>query len=292
MVFPANTVASQKMIDDLQNLSDDYQSENRDLSRRGYEGSPKPVSPLVGLPDQAPGIPYTQSQTSRRSDRSDPVLMSPPESSYGGDRYLHQSPYSSPAGQPGYTTTAGYQPVSNYQPPQVPGYQSSQGYAPVAGYPGASNYLPGSGFPPGSSYAVTSGYSAAGYPAPAGRPGVMVDPNYTYESTDYAGQNYQYGRQPASYSAAPRPGDPRADPRVDPRSASTYPFVSSAPDVSMRGVATDTRFDSYGQPITSSQASRSGFPAPSRGTPTGVYDPPQPMDGGYREPGRDNRRHR
>lgn len=272
------------MIDDLQNLSDDYQTENRDLSRRGYEGSPKTVSPLVGHPDQAPGIPYTQSQTSRRSDRSDGSSMSGPESSYGGDRYLPQASYSSPAGQPGYPTTAGYPPVSNYQSSQVPGYQASQGYAPVPGYSAAPNYPPGSGY-------VTSGYLAAGYPAPAGRPGVMADPNYTFEP-EYAGQNYQHGRQQASYQAAPRSGDPRVDPRVDPRSASAYPFVTSASDVSMRGATADPRFDSYGQPIASSQVSRAGFPAPSRGTPTGTYEPPQPMDGGYRDPLRDNRRHR
>ena len=270
------------MIDDLQMLSEDYISENRDLSRRGYEGSPMRASPVTGLPDQAPGVPYRESQTSRRSDRSDrsdSMMMSPPDSAYGGDRFLQHSPYSSATGQAGYTTTtAGYPPASNYPPSQqIAAYPSPQGYAPAGGYPASSNYPPGSGYPSGSSYPATSGYSAAGYPAPVGRPGI-IDPNYTYDTPDYPGQNYQYGRPQNLYAGAPRPGDPR----VDPRSASAYPYVTSAPDAPIRGVATDPRYDNYGQPITSSQPSRGGFPAPPRGTPTGVYDPPQPMDGGFR----------
>ena len=280
------------MIDDLQMLSEDYMSENRDLSRRGYEGSPLRASPVTGLPDRALGIPYTMSQTSRRSDRSDSLMMTPQDASYGGgDRLFQPSPYSSASGPPGYTTTAaaGYPPVSNYPPPQIAAYQPAQpGYPPVAGYPAASNYPSGSGYSTGSAYPTTSAYSAAGYAAPAGRPGIMSDPNYTYDTPEYTSQNYAYGRQPSSYVGAPRPGDLRADPRLDPRSTSTYPYVTSAPDVSMRGIATDPRFDSYGQPITSNQANRGGFPAPPRGTPTGVYDP-QPMDGFRSEPDRRRR---
>lgn len=280
------------MIDDLQMLSEDYISENRDLSRRGYEGSPMRASPVTGLPDQTPGVPYTQSQTSRRSDRSDGVMMNPQDPSYGGDRFLQQSPYTSATGQPGYTTTttAGYPPVSNYPPSQIAAYQSAQGYPPVTGYPAGTNYPSGSGYPSGSAYPATSGYSAAGYAAPVGRPGIMTDPNYTYDTAEYPSPNYQYGRQPGPYAGAPRPGDPRADSRLDPRSTSAYPYVTSAQDPSMRGVATDPRYDSYGQPITSNQVGRSGFPAPPRGAPTGVYDPPQPMDGGFRpEPERRRR---
>ncbi len=279
------------MIDDLQMLSEDFISENRDLSRRGYEGSPMRASPVTGLPDQAPGVPYTQSLTSRRSDRTDSLMMNPQDSSYSGDRF-NQSPYSSASGQSGYTSTAGYPPVSNYPPPQIPAYQSAQGYPPVTGYPAPSNYPPGSGYPSGSGYPTTSGYSAAGYPAPVGRPGLMTDPNYTYDTPEYPGPNYQYGRQQNSFPGAPRPGDPRVDPRLDPRSSSAYPYVTSAQDVSMRGVATDSRYDSYGQPLASSQASRGGFTAPPRGTPTGVYEPPQPMDGFRAEPVRDDRRRR
>lgn len=267
---------TQKMIDDLVLLSEDFILENRDLSRKGYEG-----------------VPYTQSQTSRRSDRSESGFMSPPDPSYGGgDRYLHQPTYSSAAGQPGYTTTAGYPQVSNYPPSQIPGYSSSQGYPPVSGYPPAPSYSSGTTYPSGSSYPTSSAYPAPVYPAPGGRSGVMTDQNYTYDAGEYSNPNYQYGRQQPSYAGAPRPGDPRTDPRVDPRSASAYPFVTSPPDVSMRGVPAEPRYDTYGQPITSTQASRTGFPAPSRGTPTGVYDP-QPMDGGYRaEPVPEGRRRR
>lgn len=267
-------------------------SENRDLSRRGYEGSPQRASPVTGLPDRAPGVPYTLSQTSRRSDRSDSMMMSPADAPYGGgDRYAQQSPYTTATGQPGYTTTAtgGYPPVSNYPPSQIPAYQPAQpGYPPGTGYPAASNYPSGSGYLSGSPYPATSAYSTAGYAAPVGRPGIMSDPNYTYDTPDYSNQNYQYGRQPSSYAGAPRPGDLRPDSRLDPRSTA-YPYVTSAQDPSMRGIATDPRFDSYGQPITSSQANRGGFPAPPRGTPTGVYDPPQPMDGFRTEPDRRRR---
>lgn len=270
------------MIDDLQVLSEDYMTENRNMLQRGYEGSPIRGSPVTGLPDRAPGVPYTQSQTSRRSDRSDrsdSLIMNPQDPSYGGDRF-QPSPYSSASGQPGYTTTAGYPPGSNYPPSQMSAaYQPSQAYPPVVGYPAASNYPPGSGYPSGSGYPATSGYSPASYPAPVGRPGIMADPNYTYDTPDYPGPNYQYGRPQNSYTGASRPGDPRADARLDPRSATAYPYVASAQDPSMRGATTDPRFDQYGQPITSNQASRGGFPAPPRGTPTGVYDPPQPMDG-------------
>ena len=282
------------MIDDLQMLSEDYMSENRDLSRRGYEGSPMRASPKTGLPDRAPGVPYTESLTSRRSDRSDGLMMNSQDAPYGGgDRFSRPSAYSSATGQPGYTTTStgGYPPVSNYPPSHVAAYQPVQpGYPPVTGYPAPSNYPSGSGYSSGSAYPTTSAYSAAGYAAPVGRTGMMSDPNYTYDTPGYSDQNYSYGRQPSSYAGAPRPGDLRPDSRLDPRSTAAYPYVTSAQDPSMRGIATDPRFDAYGQPITSNQASRGGFPAPPRGTPTGVYDPPQPMDGFRPEPDRSRRR--
>lgn len=250
------------------------------------------ASPVAGLPDRAPGVPYTQSQTSRRSDRSDGLMMNPQDAPYGGgDRFVQPSPYSSTAGPPGYTTTAagGYPPVTNYPTSQISAYQSGQqSYSPVTGYPATSNYPSGSGYSSGSAYPPTSAYSTGGYVAPVGRPGIMSDPNYTYDTPEYASPNYQYGRQPSSYAGAPRPGDLRADPRLDPRSTSAYPYVTSAQEASMRGIATDPRFDSYGQPITSNQANRGGFPAPPRGTPTGVYDP-QPMDGFRNDPERRRR---
>ena len=254
-------------------------SENRNLSRRGYEGSPMRAFSATGHPNEVSGVPYTQSQTSRRSDREISVANS--QDTYSSDPYAQQPAYSASA-QSGFTPNAGYPPGSNYPSSQVPGYSSVQGYPQVPGYPVGSAYPQGSGYPSGSSYSATSGYSAPGYPATVAR---AAESNYTYDPADYPNSNYQY-RQQGAYTSGTRPGDPRADPRA----ASGYPYVSSSSDVSVRGVAAD-RYDSYGQPIGlgPAQSGRAGFPAPTRGPPTG-YDPPQPMDGGYRgEPERRRR---
>lgn len=240
------------------------------------------ASSAIGYPNEHSGVPYTQSQTSRRSDREISVANS--QDPYSSDPYSQQPTYSSASGQSGFTPNAVYPPGSNYPSSQVSGYSSVQAYPQVPGYPVGSAYLQGSGYPPGSNYSATSGYSASGYPAAVGR---APESNYTYE-TDYPNQNYQY-RQPGAYASGARPGDPRADPRA----AASYPYVSSPQDVPLRGVAAD-RYDPYGQPIGlgPAQSGRAGFPAPTRGTPTG-YDPPQPMDGGYRgEPVREERRRR
>lgn len=279
------------MIDDLQILSEEWVSENRDLSRRGYEGSPMPSSPVAGLPNEVPGVPYPQSQTSRRSDRSDPSLAGTQESPYMDNRYAPQPPYSSATGQPGYTPTSSYQQGPNYPPPQAPGYPATPGYAQVPGYQPNPTYPQGTAYQSGPVYPTASGYSAPGYPAPVGRTGNPNDQNYTYD-TEYSNQGYQY-RQPGAYPSGAQPRDPRADPRTDPRlAASGYPYVSSPQDTTMRGTAIDDRYGPYGQSMPTTQAGR-GYPTPARGTPTGAYDPPpQPRDGFDREPVRDERRRR
>lgn len=274
----------QQMIDDLQMLSEAWVSENRDLSRRGYEGSPMRSSPVAGLPNHDSGVPYPQSQASRRSDRADPPLPSSLDT-YIDNRYPPQpSSYTTSSVNPSYTSTSGYPaPPPNYPTPQVSGYPSS-GYAPVPGvyqqnapYPQAPVYQTGSGYP------SSSGYSAPVYPAPVGRTANPNDQNYTYDTGEYSTPGYQYRQQGAYPTGAP-PRDPRADPRADPRSGPNpnYPYVSSPQDATMRGTAMDERY-AYGQSMPTSQAGRGGFPTPARGTPTGGYDPPQPRDGFERE---------
>lgn len=286
----ADSSFPQKMIDDLQILSEEWVSENRDLSRRGYEGSPMRSSPVAGLPNEVPGVPYQQSQASRRSDRSDPTLPGSQESPYMDNRYIPQPAYSSATGQAGYTSTSGYPPGSNYPPPQAPGYSSTPGYAQVAGYQPSPAYPQGTAYPSGHVYPTASGYATPGYPAPVGRTGNPNDQNYTYD-TDYSSQGYQY-RQPGAYPSGAQPRDPRADPRTDPRLAAGYPYVSSPQEPSMRGAAIDDRYGAYGQSMPTAQAGRGGFPTPARGAPTGGYDPPQPRDGFDREPVREERRRR
>jgi len=267
------------MIEDLQNLSEDYVSENQQMRSRGYQGSPMRASPVASIPNQSLEIPYKDSKTSQRQDA---VLTRDP---YAQDaRYIQQPVYSSAISQAGYPSTAGgYPPGPNYPPSQVSGYPPTSGYPPQGTvYPQSSGYPPQAGYPPqGTGYPTASGYAAAGYPATVGRPGNPNDMNYTYaeQTGDYSSQGYPYRQMDAYPSGAQA---------REPRSAPGYPYVASSQDVPMRGSAIDERYDSYSQSIP---AGRGGFPAPSRGTPTG-YDPPQPRDGFAREPIRDERRRR
>ncbi|MCJ1267936.1 hypothetical protein MMC22_007822 [Lobaria immixta] len=269
------------MIDDLQMLSEAWVTENRDLSRRGYEGSPMRSSPVAGLPNQDSGVPYQQSQASRRSDRSDPSLPTS-QDQYIDNRYAPQPPYTSGSVNPSYTPTSGYQPPPPNYATQVSGYPSP-GYAPVpSGYQQNASYPQTSVYQTGSVYPSSSGYAAPGYPAPVGRTTNPNDQNYTYDSGEYSNPGYQYRQQGAYPTGAP-PRDPRADSRADPRSVAGYPYVTSPPDATMRGATIDDRYGAYGQSMPTSQAGRGGFPTPARGTPTGGYDPAQPRDGFERE---------
>ena len=266
------------MIEDLQNLSEDYVSENQQMRSRGYQGSPLRAEPVAGIPNQTAEIPYKDSNTSRRQDAG---LTSDPYAQEA--RYVQQPVYSSAISQTGYPSTAGGYPSGpGYPPSQVPGYPPTSGYPPQgSAYPQGSGYPPQTGYPPqGAGYPPASGYAAAGYPATAGRPGNPNDMNYTYaeQAGDYTSQSYPY-RQ-----VGPYPGGAQAR---DPRSTAGYPYVTSPQDVAMRGSAIDERYDSYSQSIPAGR----GFAAPSRGTATG-YDPPQPRDGFAREPIRDERRRR
>lgn len=278
----------QKMIEDLQMLSDDWVTENQTRSQRGYEGSPTRSSP-ASQPNDTPGVPYPQSQASRRSDRSDPTLQGV-QDTYDTRPYIPSAYSSTAAVQPGYTTTSGY-------PPQGPGYSPQQlpGYPPTT-YPPVSTYPPGAAYPQGTIYPQTgqvyptasAGYQVSGYTAPVGRPG-NLDENYTWQNGDSYNQ-YPFRQQSAYQNGAP-PRDARADPRgADPRAGPGYPYVTAAQDVPMRGAPIDDRY--YGQSsLPTTTVGRPPFPAQTR--TTGGYDSPPPRDGfESREPVRDDRRRR
>ena len=272
------------MLEDLKDLSEDYIRETREMTSRGYQGSPMRASPGVGLPNKSVGVPYRESQTSRRRDQDtamqDPYVLE--------SRYASQPGYSSAGSQSGYPSTAsGYPDSSRYPSSQPPGYPPGAGYSTGSGYP--PGYSQGGSYPSPSGYQAASSYVTAGYPATAGRPGIPVDQNYTYadQAGEYAAQGYP-SRQPGPYSGGPQLRDPRAAPGYP-------PYVSSPQDVPMRGAPIDDRggYDPYSQGIAQSQSGRGAPYAPSRGTPVG-YDPapPQPRDGYMREPIREERRRR
>ena len=264
------------MLEDLKDLSDDYIRENREVTRRGYPGSLTQASPTAALPNVSVGIPYGESQTSRRQDAA-------LQDSYAVERqYAPQPAYTMAPSQGGYPSTAnGYSEQSRYPPSQAPGYPQGSGYS-GSGYP--PGFPQGAGYPSPSAYAPVSGYPSSGYPATAGRPGIPSE-NYPYaeQPGDYATQGQVY-RQPGPY-----PGGAQAR---DPRQAAGYPpYVSSPPDVPMRGAPIDDRYDPY-QTMPQNPPGRGAF-ATSRGTP--VYDPPphpHPRDGYTREPIREDRRRR
>ncbi|KAL8945052.1 MAG: hypothetical protein Q9216_000036 [Gyalolechia sp. 2 TL-2023] len=149
---------------------------------------------------------------------------------------------------------------------------------------GGSAYSQNANYPPTSGYPPSSGFAAPGYTSTSGILGTRNEQNYIYSNQpdEYLPPGYPY-QQSSMY-----PGAPQANPRT----GAGYPYVTSPPDSTLRGVPMDDRgYDPYSQPMPV-QSGRSGFPAPSRGTPT-HFDPPQPRDGfGRAESSRDDRRRR
>ena len=274
-------------------LSEDWVTENYNRSHSGYEGSPTRSSPVASLPNDTSGVPYQQSQASRRSDRSDSALLGV-QDRYDSRSY-NPSAYSSAAVQPSYTITSGYPTQGpGYSPQQLPGYPpTTTTYPPVSTYPppNAAAYPQGTMYPQsGQVYPTASaGYQVPAHTAPVGRPG-NPDENYAWQNGDPYNQ-YQY-RQQGAYQNGALPRDARAGPRgVDPRAGTGYQYVTAAAqDVPMRGVPIDDRY-SYAQSLSTTAADRSAFPAQTR--PSGGYDSP-PLREGFesREPIRDDRRRR
>ncbi|KAL8905385.1 MAG: hypothetical protein Q9207_002669 [Kuettlingeria erythrocarpa] len=289
------------MIEDLQLLSQDYEREKREMSSRGYRGSPMRASPSAALPNHQTDLPYAASRTRERQDAMDPYEQDAryipqgrypdremyPEASRIPEKHpgKHLERYPDNMYPPGYAVPSGYPPGSNYPPSPAPGYPPVSGYPSAAGYPAGSAYPQGSNYPSVSGYPSSSGYVTPGYTSASGIPGSRAESNYIY--TDQANEypsGYAY-QQSGAY-----PGGPQANPRT----GAAYPFVTSPPEAGLRpGTTLEERgYDLYSQQMMSSQASRAGYPAPSRGTPT-QYDPPQPMEGYPRSDApRDDRRRR
>ncbi|KAL8735082.1 MAG: hypothetical protein Q9181_002940 [Wetmoreana brouardii] len=271
------------MIEDLQMLSQDYEREKREMNSRGYKGSPMRASPSAALPNHSPDLPYAKSRTRERQDAIDPYESDSRFVAQGrysemypekypekyGDKYPENYPDSRMP--PGYPMPSGYPPGSGYAPSQAPGYPSSTGYPSAPSYPAGSTYPQGPNYPPTSGYPPSSGYMAPGYTSTSGIPGNRNEPNYTYGELPGEYPPAGYGYQQSSVY----PGGSQANPRT----AGTFPYVASPQDPALRGVNMDDRgYDIYSQQMVSGQPGRSGFPAPSRGTPT-QFDPPQPVDG-------------
>ncbi|KAL9596130.1 MAG: hypothetical protein Q9219_005991 [cf. Caloplaca sp. 3 TL-2023] len=281
------------MVEDLQILSQKYERERREMSSRGYRGSSIQVSPSDPLPDRTLDFSYTDSKTYATQDPGDlyddggrhipqgryPEMYPDRHPEQYSDKYVGRDMESSyPLG---YPLPSGYPPGPNYPSTQAPGYPPVSGYPSAPGYPASSAYPPSSNYPPTSGYPPSSGYTAPGFTSTSGIPGGRNDPNYIY--TDPPGE-YPPSGYPYQPSGA-YPGGPQANPRT----GAGYPYVSSPPESTLRG--TTMEYDPYGQQM-SIQSGRSGFPAPSRGTPT-HFDPPQPREGFSRvESSRDDRRRR
>ena len=184
----------QDQLDDLQELSEAYESENRQMKKRGYPGNPTKGSPVSSTPNDGVGIPYENSEVSRRQDAS---LRHSDSADMMEDVYYPSQPsqYTAASSQQGYPAL-----TSSYA-------QSSGGL-----YAGSASYTDPS-YPVGSSY-------TAPYPPGGPRP----NDNYSYGNESPRNDPY---RQASGYATSQRPNqgrtpdarDPRQDPRLDPRYA-------------------------------------------------------------------------
>ena len=184
----------QDQLDDLQELSEAYESENRQMKKRGYPGNPTKGSPMSSTPNDGVGIPYENSEVSRRQDAS---LRHSDSADMMDDVYYPSQPQSQ------YTTAS---PQQGY-----PALTSS--YAqPSGGLYAGSAYSTDPNYPVGSSYTTP-------YPSGSARP----NDNYSYGNESPRNDPY---RQPSGYAAAQRPNQGRTpdsrDPRQDPRLEARY----------------------------------------------------------------------
>lgn len=247
-------------MDDLQDLSQSYESEVRHNRKRGYEGSAMRHSPVTLSPNVHADLPYERSETSRQQEAKsvDPRLKE--------SRYV-------PVPEPGYPSAS----MRSADPGYADSGYADSGYSSQAGYPAGSVYSPPqasayptrSGYPPSSIYPETSGYGApSGYPSSASVRVAQPEANYIYERAgDYASPGYTY--PPGAYPAGAQPRDPWVSPQG-------YPYVTSSQDIPSRRAVVDDRYASgttYYEPSLQPQPGRGAFIRPG-GTPAGGYDPP------------------
>lgn len=259
------------MVDDLQELSDAYISENREITRKGHQGNLAKGSPSSNGPNDSLGITYGESETSRRQDQ---ILRHQGGMDYG---YPTQTPSYTVA-----TTQQGYPAVS------TSAYSQNLGGA----YQGV-NYTSETAYGQGTQYGAPQGTGyGTGYITGNTRP--ATSENYMYGNESPRNDVH---RQPSAYQStgrapAARPPDPR-DPRLDPRFAQVdqrgmesrmmqggYPSYSTSGDVDP--------MNDYVSATPPVQSGRGGPSYPSSRVPTG-YDH---RDVYRNEPIREERRRR
>ena len=280
------------MLDDLQELSQSYEAENRQAIRRGHQGM-KIRSHVKSITDTVAEIPYANSTTQRKAD-----MKHGAEDPYDQGTYQNQSSFSMAGPQPGYlaSSRAEYPPVQagSYPGPmypQGPNYTQGPSYGPGPNYPSATRSSTQDSYNPqyGDPYRDESPRPSY----PAGRPReIRVDPRIDPRDPRLDPRADPRGVDPRAYPLADPRMDPRdiRDPRPDTRMMSNYSYpVTSPADVPMRGYV-----DDYGIPTVPLGRGGGSYAPPSRIVPSG-YDSresPQMRDAYRHEPIREERRNR
>ena len=162
------------------------------MKKRGYPGNPTKGSLMSSTPNDGVGVPYENSEVSRRQDAN----------LRHSDSDMMDDVYYSP--QPQYTTGS-----------------TQQGYPALT----SSYAQPSGGLYAGPAYPADPNYPAASiYATPYSSSSARPSDNFTYGGESPRSDPY---RQPSGYAAAQRPNqgrtpdsrDPRQDPRLDPRYA-------------------------------------------------------------------------
>ena len=232
------------------------------MKKRGYPGNPTKGSPVSSTPnDGVGGIPYENSEVSRRQDAS---LRHSDNADMMDDVYYPSQPqYTAASTQQGYPAL-----TSSYA-------QSSGGLYAGSAYPTDPSY------PVGSSY--TTPYTSGG-----ARP----NDNYTYGNESPRHDPY---RPAPGYAPAQRPNqgrtpdsrDPRQDPRLDPR----YPPSRDSARMDPRAMQQPQQGYGYSTAADIGAGYAYAPPPPLSGRGMESYPPPRaPVYDPYRnEPVRDVR---
>lgn len=255
----------QDQLDDLQGLSEAYESENRRIKNKGYPGNPTKGSPVSSTPNDGVGIPYENSEVSRRQDAN---LRHSDSADMMDDVYSYppQPQYTSASTQQGY-----------------PAITSSYAQPPGGLYAGPA-YTTDPNYPVGSSY-----------PTPYSSGSARPSDNYSYGHGNESPRNDPY-RQPSGYPAAQRPTqgrtpDSRGDPRPDPRMEARYATSRDSARMDSRAMPQQPQGYGYSSAAEMSAGYAYAQPPPLQGRGMEPYPPPRaPVYDPYRnEPVRDVR---
>lgn len=275
-------VYSQKMLDDLQELSRSYEAENRQALRRGHTGNPQERLHISRKSDNLLDIPYVDSRTHQKA-----TLSQIPDDLYDQEGYQTRVPYTMAGTQPSYMAPS----RAEYPPPQAGAYAGSL-YPPGAGYGQGPTYPPGPAYPgtarPNTLDPYNVPYDPYGEESP--RPSY---PGGTRRETRVDPRDQRpdlRGADPRGYTVQDPRNDPRdiREARVDPRAMPGYSYsVNSPSDVSMRS------YDEYpGAPMPTGRGGGSYGPPRMAQTGYDSRESPQMRDAYRHEPIREERRNR